>query len=135
MKNTGTLPIIIKPDMLKFTITRFIGFFRLLCLKYIIKNSSFYNITLWIPGVKKNYQTIENDCNKTNKSIENRDNEQHVSWRVGEICPITRNNLDKKLMVFKNFISAHNRIDNNIIQTQSEKFVSNEWFLKGFRHL
>ena len=32
MKNIGTFPIISKPDMLKFTMIRFIGFFKLLCL-------------------------------------------------------------------------------------------------------
>ena len=56
---------------------------------------------LQLPGVKKNNQAIENNGHNTHKTIENRDNEQHVIRRVGEICPITGNSLKKQEVYFR----------------------------------
>ena len=48
---------------------------------------------LQLPGVKKNNQAIEDNGHYTHNAIENRNNEQHVIRRVGEIYPITGDSL------------------------------------------
>ena len=50
---------------------------------------------LQLPGVKKNNQAIEDNGHYTHNPIENRNNEQHVIRRVGEIYPITGDSLKK----------------------------------------